>query len=463
MDPLEAASFEGLGLPTELAIILVLVLLNGIFAGAEIAILTLRRGQLERLLETSPRRARWVAALRSQTERFLATVQVGITVVGATAAAFGGSAMTARLTALIARAPALAPIAEDLALAAIVALISYLSLVLGELVPKSIALRHPEGYALLAGRPLFVLSVLARPLVWILTQSSNVVLRPFGDRATFSESRLSPEELRQLVEEAARSGDLDQRSGEIASRALELGGLTAADLMVPRARITAVPRDAPPAKIKQLLLESGYSRMPVYDGAIDNVVGYVTAKDILALDWERQLIVLDDILRPPLFLLKSAKAPRVLRELQAGRSGLAFVVGEHGELLGLLTMEDVIEELVGEILTEDETREEMLVREEGGAARVRGDALVREVNRELPASLPEDDRWSTVAGLCIELAGRIPEKGARLKTDTGWRIDVLDASPRRVRLVRIARDDDPGSSLAGRVADAHGAAASRSP
>ena len=449
----QAAPFEGLGLPAELGIILVLVLVNGIFAGAELAILTLRKTQLERLLGTAPRRARPVAALRSQPERFLATVQVGITVVGATAAAFGGSTMTARLAELIARVPALAPMAEDVALAVVVALVSYLSLVLGELVPKSIALRHPEGYALLAGRPLLVLSSLARPLIWILTRSSNVFLRPFGDRATFSESRLSPDELRQLVEEAARSGELDERSGEIASRALELGGLTAADLMVPRNRIDAIPRDAPAEKIKQLLLESGHSRMPVYEGAIDNVVGYVTAKDILALDWERQLIVLDDILRPPVFFLHSAEAPRVLRELQARKSGLAFVVDEHGELLGLLTMEDVIEELVGEIVTEDETREEMLVREEGGAARVRGDALVREVNRKLPASLPEDDRWSTVAGLCIGLAGRIPQKGACLKTDAGWQIEVLDASPRRVRLVRIAREDDAGSGQAVRDPD----------
>ncbi|MGH7897568.1 MAG: hemolysin family protein [Candidatus Binatia bacterium] len=434
-------AFAGIGFSTELAIILVLVLVNGLFAGAEIAILTLRKGQLDRLIETAPLRARPVAALRRRPERFLATVQVGITVTGATAAVFGGSTMTSLLADMIARVPALATAADDIALAAVVALISYLSLVLGELVPKSIALRHPEGYALLAGRPLLALSALARPLIWILTQSSNLVLRPFGDRATFSESRLSPDELQQLVEEAARSGELDERSGEIASRALELGGLTAADLMVPRSRIDAIPRDAPSAKIKQLLLESGHSRMPVYEEATDNVVGYVTAKDILALEWESQLIVLDDILRPPLFLLQSLKAPRVLQELQARRAGLAFVVDEHGGLVGILTMEDVIEELVGEIVTENEIREEIFVREEGGAARVRGDALIREVNRRLPAGLPEDDRWSTVGGLCIGLAGLIPEKGARLKTDTGWRIEVLDASPRRVRLVRIARDD----------------------
>jgi putative hemolysin len=137
----------------------------------------------------------------------------------------------------------------------------------------------------------------------------------------------------------------------------------------------------------------------------------------------------------------SVKAPRVLRELQVARAGLALVVDEHGELVGMVTMDDVLEELVGEIITEDETREEILVREQGNTARVRGDALVREVNRQLPASLPEDDRWSTVGGLCIGIAGRIPQKGTRLETDTGWRIEVLDASPRRVRLVRISRQD----------------------
>src|SRR2546426_11777115 len=165
----QAAPFEGLGLPAELGIILVLVLVNGIFAGAALAILTLRNTQLERLLGTAPGPARPVAALRSQPERFLATVQVGIPVVGATAAAFGGSTMTARLAELIARGPALAPMAEDVALAAVVALVSYLSLVLGELVPKAIALRHPEGYALLPRPPLPLLSSLARPPISILT------------------------------------------------------------------------------------------------------------------------------------------------------------------------------------------------------------------------------------------------------------------------------------------------------
>ncbi len=443
MPPVPTVSETELGLAAELAIIVALVIVNGVFAGAEIAMLTLRKGQIDRLLERAPRRARAVAALRSRPETFLATVQVGITVVGATAAAFGGSTMTWRLTEIIAAVPWLAPVAEDVAFVAVVALVSYFSLVLGELVPKSIALKHPEGYALLAGSPLLLLSSFARPVIWFLTKSSNLMLRPFGDRATFSESRLSADELRQLVEEAARSGDLDPRTGEIASRALDLAALTAADLLVPRTRIDALPRNASSSKIKQLLLETGHSRMPVYDGPVENLVGYITAKDVLALDWESQLVVLDDILRPPIFLLDSMEAPDVLRELQARNAGMAFVADAEGTLLGLVTLEDVIEELVGEIVTENETREEPVVREQDGSFLVRGDMSVRDLNRSLPASLPEDDRWSTVAGLCITLAGRIPEKGFNLTTDGGWVITVVDASPRRVRLVRLRSEARP--------------------
>lgn len=455
MLPVTSASGSSLELLAQCGIILALVLMNGVFAGAEISILSLREGQIEKIVARAPYRARSITSLRRRPETFLATVQVAITVLGAAAAVLGGSTMTARLTALAADVPLLAPVAEEVALAVVVALVSYLSLVLGELVPKSIALRSPETYALLVGPLLFVLSAAARPLVWLLTKSSNLVLRPFGDQATFSESRISPEELRYLVEAATRSGDLDGRSGEIASRALTLSGLTASDLMVPWTRIDAIPRSATPEKVKQALLETGHSRMPVYDGTLDDIVGYVTAKDVLALDWERQLIVLDDILRPPLFLLGSLEAPQILRELQARRAGIAFVVDEHGTLAGLLTREDVIEELVGEILAENDVLEEILVREENGAARVRGDALVRDVNHELPADLPEDERWSTVAGLCLAIAGGIPEMGSTLRTANGWELTILDASPRRVRLVRIARiapsatDERQGSSGAG--------------
>ena len=302
-----------------------------------------------------------------------------------------------------------------MALAIVVAIVSFLSLVLGELVPKSIALRSSERYALLVARPLLALSSLARPIVWLLTAASNLVLRPFGDRTTFSEARLSVEEIEQLVEEAGKAGALDAPTAEIASRALAFRDLTAGEVMVPRSRIVALPRDAAPAELKRLLLEEGRSRMPVYSGTLDEIVGYVLAKDLAAMAWEKQLIVLEDLVRPVLFVPATAKAVHVLREMQRRRTQIAVVVDEHGGVAGLLTLEDLVEELVGDILGEQEQPEALFQQEPGGTALVRGDAPIREVNRALDLDLPEGEGYTTLAGLCIALAGSVPERGARVR------------------------------------------------
>jgi len=422
---------------TEIAVILALVVANGVFAGAEIAIIALRKTRLAQLVEEGRASARAVKRLRDEPERFLATVQIGITIVGATAAAFGGAALAERLAPHLAHVPGVARYADQVALALVVALVSYLTLVLGEPVPKSIGLRASERYALLVARPLLALSSIARPIVWLLTQSSNLVLRPFGDRTTFSESRLSVEEIEQLVDEAGRAGALDEPTAEIASRALAFRDLTAGDVMVPRSRVVALPRDAPPDELKRMLLEEGRSRMPVYEGTLDNIVGYVMAKDLAAMAWERHLIVLADLVRPVHFVPASARAVHVLREMQRRRTQITVVVDEHGGVAGLLTLEDLVEELVGEIIGEREQPEALFQREPGGTALVRGDAPIREVNRALDLELPDGEGYSTVAGLCIALAGAVPERGARLRAPDGTEIEVVDASPRVVRLARL--------------------------
>jgi putative hemolysin len=425
----------------ETAVIVALVLANGIFAGAEIAILTVRKTRLAQLVEEGRASARAVKQLRDHPERFLATVQVGITVVGATAAAFGGAALAERLAPGLAHVPFLARYAGPIALAIVVAMVSFLSLVLGELVPKSIALRSAERYALLVSRPLLALSQVARPVVWLLTRASNLVLRPLGDRTTFSEARLSVEEIEQLVDEAGRAGALDQPTADIASRALAFRDLTAGDVMVPRSRIVALPRDAPPEELKRLLLEEGRARMPVYDGSLDEIVGYVMAKDLAAMAWEKHLIVLDDLVRPVLFVPATARAVHVLREMQRRRTQIAVVVDEHGGVAGLLTLEDLVEELVGDILGEQEQPEALFQKEPGGSALVRGEAPIREVNRALDLDLPEGEGYTTVAGLCIALAGTVPDRGAVLQSPDGTRVEVVDASPRVVRLVRLRPPD----------------------
>jgi putative hemolysin len=396
-----------------------------------------RKTRLSELIAEGSGSAEAVQALREDPERFLATVQIGITVVSATAAAFGGAAIAERLTPVLAGLGLPQKTAEQVSFALVVGLVSYLSLVLGELVPKSLALRFSEGYALVIARPLRGLAWLMRPLVWFLTASSNVLLRFFGDRTTFTESRLSPDELQQLVEEAAKAGSLDPQAGEIASRAFELGNIPLSAVMVPRNRIVALRRHSSPEEIKQVLLEHGHARMPVYEGTLDNVVGYVIAKDLLAVAWEGQLIVLEDVTRPAWFAFESMRAIDTLKELQRRRMQLGIVVDERGGVVGLVTVEDLVEELVGEISSEFETPEELIQRESPTTAVVQGTAALRDVNRALGLELEEGQGWSTVGGLCAAQAGTIPEQGMKLKLEDGTVLEVLESSPRRVRSVRI--------------------------
>ena len=428
----------------ELLAILALILVNGVFSGAEIAILTFRKTRLQQLVEAGSRRARLVDALRNEPERFLAVVQIGITVVGATAAALGGATIANALRMPFEALGIPYGPAEAIALAIVVAGISYLSIVLGELVPKSLALRHSEGYALAIAPFLWFLAWLGRPLVGILTASSNLVLRPFGDRTTFTEGRLSPEELQELVEEAGKSGSLDEQTSEIASRAIDFGVLTAGEIMVPRNRIDGIPRSAKPEDVKRLLLETGHSRMPVYDTTLDNIVGYVSARDVLALAWEKQLIVLEDLVRPALFVPQSMRATQVLEQMQRRQTAIAFVVDEHGGISGLLTLRDLIEEVLGTLATDEDREVEELIHDEGGGrALVRGHVPIRDVNRALGIGLPESENYSTIAGLCLELAGGIPPRATRLTISDGCVLEIVDSSPHVVRLVRIIRGESP--------------------
>ncbi len=422
---------------TEILFILGLVLLNGVFAGAEIAVLSLRKTRLAELVEAGSNAARAVVRLRSDPEAFLATVQIGITVIGATAAAFGGASIAADIAPAFATVPVLAPYADKLALGLVVATVSFLSLVLGELVPKSLALRAGEAYALFIGRPLAALAFVARPLVALLTGASNLVLRLFGDRTTFSETRLSPEELQQMVEEAASAGALDPHAGEIATRALEFSSLDAYTLMVPRADIVAVPRDIGGEAFADLVRSHPHARLPVYEGSSDNIVGVVNVRDVLGAAVRTHEWRLEPLL-PVTFVPDTMPAPTLLRKLQGERASIALVLDEQGTIVGLVSVEDLLEELVGELLTENDKAAGAALREPDGAWVVPGNTPVHEVARALSLELPEGD-YSTVAGLCITLAGRIPTVGDRLETATGLELEVVDATPRRVRAVRIRR------------------------
>lgn len=427
-------------------IIFLLTVANGAFSGAEIAIVSIRKTRVDQLVTAGRGGAAALLRLRKSPESFLATVQIGITLVGTSAGVFGGEALGEKIEPYVARVEALRSSAEQISLALVVLLLVFLGLVIGELVPKSLGLRYADRFSLLASRPLLWMSIGAKPMVWLLTASSNLVLRVFGDKTTFTEARISPGEIQQIVDEATEAGSVDPQVGEIASRAIDFADLLAGDVMVPRQRVVGIPRNASADQIREIVLEHGKTRMPVYEDIIDNVVGYVTLRDLMALLVEQQLFVLEDATRQAFKVTEDKRAVDLMKEMRTKRVQLAIVVDGEGAMTGIVTLEDLVEELVGEIADEHDELKPNPIQSEGPRTWVvRGDTPIREFTRETEVELPESDTYTTLAGLCLELSGRIPITGDRLTTEGGVVLEVVNASPRQVKRVRVlappAKDD----------------------
>ncbi|MEO8195095.1 MAG: hemolysin family protein [Thermoanaerobaculia bacterium] len=424
-----------MGFGFELLVILSLTLINGFFSAAEIGILSVRRTRLLELANEGKRGASAALRLRKNPERFLATVQVGITVLGASAGAFGGATLEAPLAAALSSL-GVRHLADELALAVVVAFVSVLSIVLGELVPKSLALRSSERVSLLVARPLLGISRAARPVVWFLTTLSNLLLRPFRDRTTFTESRLSPDELQHLVEEASTAGSLLPAAGNIASRAIDLGGLPISSLLIPRPQVAYLRRDATREEIWALLKSRPHSRYPVVAHDLDAVEGYVTERELVRQLVEEKSVDLASVLRQVPMVAARTGAVAVLRDLQERRLQLAVVIDQHGMTAGIVTIDDIAEELLGEILSENEKPEEAMLRDADGFALVRADTPVQEVNRKLGTELSVSSDYSTLSGLLMHESGKILRAGEELLVD-GVRFEVIEATPRQVKVVRV--------------------------
>lgn len=427
----------------ELGLLVALTLVTGVFTGAEIAMLSVRRTRLEELSNAGHASARAALRLRKTPEALLATIQVGVTVLGATTAAFGGARLEEPLAAVFARV-GLGEASRAVSLAVVVGGVSYLSLVVGELVPKSLALRSPERFAMLVASPLSILSTVSRPLVWWLTASSNLLLRPFGDRTTFAESRLSPDELQQLVEESGAAGALHPCSADIASRAIDLGRLKASALMVPRTRVVALERTATADEVRAVLQQAPHARYPVYEGTIDTVRGYVLAREVSeALLTGR--FSFDAILRPMVFAPASKSALDLLRQLQASKRQLAILVDEHGGTEGLVTVEDIAEELLGNILEETEVLRVTAWRADDGTLVAQGEAPLHEVERLVGVPLPQVGELTTVGGVLTHHLHRLPAVGDRVALSPRVDAEVVPAAGGgwQARLTVHEPDDEP--------------------
>jgi len=423
----------------ELVLIFFLILANGFFAASEIAIIATRKTRIDSLVEKGVRSATLLARLKDDPDRFLATVQIGVTVVGTLASAIGGAAAIEYLKPLIQSLPLpfVTRWGESIAILLVVLPIAYLSLVLGELVPKSLALRFSDRIAVLVARPIDFFSRLTSPLGKILTASSNAVLWFFGGKDTGGASFISEEEVKFLIREGAAKGIFDETEKELIHSVFEFVDTPVKAVMVPRTEIHAVDINMPPQEILKSFVDSGFSRIPVYEGEMDKVIGVLYNKDIFRTLQEKGEFRAQDLLHPPFFVPSSLPISQLLKELQKRRSAMAMVVNEFGEVEGLATLEDLLEEIVGEIRDEYDREERGPVeRLPDGSMVIQGSALLKDLKSDYGLPFEESPEYLTLAGFVLAKLRRIPRGGERVEHE-GYRLTIVDMEGRRIVKIKL--------------------------
>lgn len=423
----------------EALLIFFLILANGFFAAAEIAIIATRKTRIDTLLEKGVKSAAAVARLKNDPDRFLATVQVGVTLVGTLASAIGGAAAIEFLKPLIQSLPVpfLVEWSETIAVLLVVLPIAYLSLVFGELVPKSIALRFSEQIAFLVARPVDWISRLMAYPVKVLTVSSNAVLRLFGGKEAGGASFISEEEIKTLLREGAAKGIFNETEKELIHSVFEFVDTPVKAVMVPRTDIHAVEINMPPQEIVKNFVESGFSRIPVYEGELDRIVGVLYVKDVMRALQEKKEFNVRDHLRAPFFVPSSLPISELLKELQRRRSAMAMVVNEFGEVEGLVTLEDLLEEIVGEIRDEYDREEKGPVeRLPDGSMVIQGSTLLKDLASDYELPFAESPDYMTLAGFVLAKLKRIPRGGERVEHN-GYRLTIVDMEGMKIVKVKL--------------------------
>lgn len=422
----------------EIGLTFLLILFNGLFSLSEMAMVSVRRARLMVLQRKGVAGATAALELSEDAQRFLPTVQVGMTLIGILTGTVGGARLAARLEPLLAEIPFLNSVAGELSLLIVVLLTTYFTLVLGELVPKQLALRQPEAVASRIARPLRVASRIAGPFVWVLGLSTSAVLRVFGSRRAVA-TLVTEEELKALLAEGAKVGVLEVGERDMIERVLRLADKPVRAIMTPRNEIAFIDRTDPRRDIVTALKGAPHSRFVVCDGSVDNVVGVVQAKDMLDRLLAGGDLSVSATLRQPMVVPDTISALDALERLKADPLGLALVMDEYGSFEGLVTAADVLEAIVGDAsdtqsgpATDPEQGPQMLV--------VDGMMPVDELKSRLSLpDLPAEGSYHTTAGLLLALLQRVPRAGDKV-VFAGWLFEVQSVDGRRVERVRASRE-----------------------
>jgi magnesium and cobalt exporter, CNNM family len=434
-----------MGSLTEILIVVGLTLLAGIFVAAEIALVSLRRSRVDQLVDENRRGAARVRRLVEDPGRFLAVIQIAITFIGFLSSAVAAVALTNGLTALIAGIPLLAGSAQAISIVIVTILLSLFAIVVGELVPKALALAFPDRTALLLAGPVDMLGRLLAPVVAVLTSLTRVIVRPFGGDVTKG-AQITAEELKLIVERGGDEGVLEAEEEQMIHAVIELGERRVHEVMVPRIDIVGLEADADLETAVDRIIAGGHSRLPAWEGSVDDIVGILYAKDLLPIlkagTGERPTV--RSLLRPPVFVPESMSIDDLLHEFQRRKVHLAIVGDEYGGTAGLVTIEDLLEEIVGEIQDEYDEEEEMVVRLDDDRVRFDGRASVDELEEawedlHLDTLLEDRDEYDTIGGLVFHRIGGVPKPGDVVTVD-GLTITVESTDGRRVGKVLVTRE-----------------------
>jgi putative hemolysin len=427
------------GTSLEILFVLILLVANGIFAMAEIALVAARKAKLKILVEEGHAGAKLALDLANSPGRFLSTVQVGITLVGVLAGAVGGAKLSSALASVFANVPVIGPFAETVSLGIVVGLITFLSVIIGELVPKRLALNNPERIASSLAGPMNGLSALASPVVSLLNHSSDFVMRAMGVRKA-AESSVSEEEVRVLIDEGLSAGIFKKAEKEMVEGVFELDEQTAGDLMTPRARMIWLSLDDSDEENWRRIAGSGHSHFPVYQGTRDNVIGMISVKSLWANLSLAGRVELRALVTPPLYVPTAMPAGKLIEEFKKSGKHIALVVDEFGGLQGLVTLNDVMMAIVGNLPEREQRHDPKAVLRQDGTWLIDAMLDIDEAKTSLGIDddLPGEDenRFSTLGGFILFRLGHIPREGEKFQWGR-FEFEVIDMDRQRIDKVLV--------------------------
>jgi putative hemolysin len=422
----------------EIIILLLLILLNGLFSMSEIAVISARRARLQQRADEGDQGAQTALALGQEPTRFLSTVQIGITLISTLTGAFGGATLADQLSVQLARVPALAPYRQPLSLGIVVLTITYLSLVLGELAPKRIALFNPEQTAAVMARPVSTLARIAAPVVWLLTVSTEALLRVFNAHAS-DEPPVTEEEINALLDEGTQAGVFEQSEQDLIGGVFRLGNRTVESLLTPRTEITWLDAEDPDKVNLQKIATTPYSRFPVARGSLDQTLGLVDTRSLYARSVAGLPFDPTADLQPPLYVPETMPAFALLERFKQAGIHMALAIDEYGGVQGLITLTDLLEAIVGELAAADQTYQPEIVRRSDGSWLADGLINIADLQEAIGMrELPDEGRgtFQTLGGLTMMQLGRIPLAGDIFEWGN-YRFEVMDMDERRVDKVLI--------------------------